>query len=778
MVEKNPALTKNNQKQENQSFRDNTEAEALISSLTGGSEDELPTGGKTPQGHPKASDDPRQSEMVENLIDIGPHITETTTKKHAFVVMPYGKKPGRDGKLIDFDCVFNKLIKPALLSEGFEPFRADEETVSGDIHTDMFQELLLADVVIADLSIHNANVFYELGVRHAFRKRGVVHIKATKKGESEKLPFNVFNVRTITYSLNESGIPDPARLERNTANLKRVLRSTWDSNIDTVHSPIYNLLTGLSEPNRLSLTTPLATGFWRDYTDWQERVAIAQRRKFIGDILLLTDEISNPLIKEEAVGEVGRALRELGRHELALNEYRKGLAVNPKNREFRREEARLLNALGRVDAAIVKLERLVDEAPDDTKSTRFLGAIYTNLWEDSWKNNYLDHDRRKEAFQTFPWLIKSIDTYLNCFHSNLNVHEPGIKAYTLASVLLDLADDYDDKDHPSKDISRIRDIVPALGSTLEFSLERSALSMRDDYWTLASIAEWRLVSGKSELAVVRAYQKALSCSRRNMNYLAKTLGRLHFCKELAFQATRADAAIAVVEEERKRIEGVVTKGLRKEYPAPESPVQAFLFAGHMIDSTTHNADTPRFPKSRTKLVEKAISRKLIELEADGNDHAFLSGAACGGDIIFIEACVERGMTIHIMMPCDEAKYIRENVIYDEWIDRYYRLRSNSRVHFHYQKDRVGLPADGTDIYTRNIRWTLYCSLQLGIDKLRLIALWDGKSDAASDDDGNRVANMVNQMRDMGGRVVHLNTTKLNTESNTSAPSANRDLALS
>ena len=59
-----------------------------------------------------------------------------------------------------------------------EPFRADEEKRAGDIIPDMFQELLVADLVVADLTIENPNVWYELGVRHALRSRGVVIVSA------------------------------------------------------------------------------------------------------------------------------------------------------------------------------------------------------------------------------------------------------------------------------------------------------------------------------------------------------------------------------------------------------------------------------------------------------------------------------------------------------------------------------------------------------------------------------------------------------------------------
>ena len=96
-------------------------------------------------------------------------------KKRVFVAMPFGHKEG-----IDFNKVYEEVIKKALTDAGFDVFRADEEIRAGDIHTDMFQELLLADLVVADLSIDNPNVWYELGVRHALRARGVIQIKCKR----------------------------------------------------------------------------------------------------------------------------------------------------------------------------------------------------------------------------------------------------------------------------------------------------------------------------------------------------------------------------------------------------------------------------------------------------------------------------------------------------------------------------------------------------------------------------------------------------------------------
>ena len=160
------------------------------------------------------------------------HSIRPEVRPHAFVVMPFGKKKGGDGSLYDFNAIYKQLIGPALEEAGFEPFRADEETTSGDILTDMFQELLLADLCLCDLSIDNANVYYELGIRHAFRKRGVVHIQAGRA----YMPFDIFNVRTLPYHITTEGVPDPAFIKNDIQAIARMTRDTWASDRDAIHT--------------------------------------------------------------------------------------------------------------------------------------------------------------------------------------------------------------------------------------------------------------------------------------------------------------------------------------------------------------------------------------------------------------------------------------------------------------------------------------------------------------------------------------------------------------
>src|SRR4029077_4526196 len=97
---------------------------------------------------------------------------------------------------VDFDAVYEKLLAPALREAGCMPFRATDEKGAGDIRKDMFFELITADLVLADISILNANVFYELGVRHGVAARGVISVHA---GWADR-PFDVAPDRTFTYN--------------------------------------------------------------------------------------------------------------------------------------------------------------------------------------------------------------------------------------------------------------------------------------------------------------------------------------------------------------------------------------------------------------------------------------------------------------------------------------------------------------------------------------------------------------------------------------------------
>jgi tetratricopeptide (TPR) repeat protein len=679
------------------------------------------------------------------------------TRPHAFVVMPFGTKKGGDGSIYNFNEIYKILIKPALEDAGFEPFRADEETTSGDILTDMFQELLLADLCLCDLSIDNANVYYELGIRHAFRKRGIVHIQAGRA----YMPFDVFNVRTLPYHITPEGVPDPAFIKSDIQALSRMTKDTWASDRDSVHSPIFNLLTGLKEPERKSLRTPLATGFWREYNEWKERVTVAQRQKRIGDIMLLTEEIRNPLIKEEAIGEAGKALANLGRNELALAQYRKGLEVNANNLAFRREEAFHLNRLDRVDEAIVKIEALLNDYPEDSEAISYLGRIYKEMWTDSWKKIVNKNKRMKAAFDSYHWVIKAVDIYLKGFHIDLNNYYPGVNALTLSTIALHLADKFDDQKDPDPDITRIREVLPELQGALIFGLEAKSEDDKADYWTLISLAELMVLTADNPSVVVRAYRKALTASRRNLFFLNSSLAQLEILKALGLREEFVEVGINTIMEEigRANVDESQTSAKKGASKKSKIPSRAFLFTGYMVDYPSKTKKT--FPADKENEIRKEIISKLENLNINPNDRAYVAGLSAGSEIIFAEICAEKGVKVRAYLPLPEAAYIRQFVSVggDSWVDRFYRIRNHPLVEEYYQIESLGKPKEGDDPYERNNRWALYSSLSRGIDKVYLIALCNAYGDKPKDRDARLVYHMIELMRDTGGFIEQINPAK-------------------
>jgi hypothetical protein len=84
----------------------------------------------------------------------------------------------------------------------------------------------------------------------------------------------------------------------------------------------------------------------------------------------------------------------------------------------------------------------------------------------------------------------------------------------------------------------------------------------------------------------------------------------------------------------------VTIGQKEE----TAPRQVFLFNGHMVDALDRSP--PRFPSDKEPLAAAASGNLLDELGAGANDAAISSGA-CGGDLLFVESCLQRRLRVEI-----------------------------------------------------------------------------------------------------------------------------------
>ena len=246
------------------------------------------------------------------------------SKGVAFIVMPFGLKPGPDGKNIDFNRVYEEYLKPAVEAAGLRPHRADAERRGGSIHADMFQDLLMAEMVVADLTVDNPNVWYEIGVRHALRASGAVLTYALR----DRLPFDLNGQRMMRYTMIE-GAPAPAKVEDERKSLTEAIVATMAAWKGRKASPVYMQLPNLREPDWKSLKVGDVNEFWQALEAWQGRIRVAQQRQRPGDILLLADETPNRSLELEALQTAAKALIEMNRPRYALETLEKALAIDP-----------------------------------------------------------------------------------------------------------------------------------------------------------------------------------------------------------------------------------------------------------------------------------------------------------------------------------------------------------------------------------------------------------------------------------------------------------------
>jgi 2',3'-cyclic-nucleotide 2'-phosphodiesterase (5'-nucleotidase family) len=104
---------------------------------------------------------------------------------------------------VDFDALWDHAFQPALEELGYLAIRADIEAGTV-ILKDMLERLAFANLVIADLTLPNGNVYYEVGIRHVAKQAGCVLIAA----DWSRQLFDVDQMRTLRYPLQDGAVPE------------------------------------------------------------------------------------------------------------------------------------------------------------------------------------------------------------------------------------------------------------------------------------------------------------------------------------------------------------------------------------------------------------------------------------------------------------------------------------------------------------------------------------------------------------------------------------------
>jgi len=312
-----------------------------------------------------------------------------------FVVMGFGKKTDFEtGRVLDLNQSYQNLIKPAVEAAGLKCIRADEIVHSGLIDVPMYELLLKADVVVADLSTSNRNAVYELGVRHALRPYTTVIIAEEQMMKSPFFDLNHIVIRQYRHLGEDIGVSEARRF---TSDLTRAIKEImavepklrWDS-------PVYKFIDRLTPPSlaeevkqavaaAVSEASPSSTASSRSagvgppvHSEMMQRVDEAQKK---GD-----------WVKAKILLEEIREMRRAGASETSADQQVENsedpyilqrLALATYKSEYPNPEEALRGARD--------LLKLLDpQVSNDTETLGLWGSVHKRLWELTKDSSYLD----------------------------------------------------------------------------------------------------------------------------------------------------------------------------------------------------------------------------------------------------------------------------------------------------------------------------------------------------------------------------------------------------
>lgn len=425
---------------------------------------------------------------------------QSAPRAMCFVAMPFGKKPppGKEEPLVDFDAVFAH-IRSAVEDEGLECVRADFEAYGGFIHRPMYERLLVAEYVVADVTLGNPNVMYEVGVRHGASARPTVLVCA--EAYVGLLPFDFRSLRVLTYPLCREGA-----LEEDSATAFRA----------QLRDRLLRLRRG-----ELPSDNPLV-----QVTAWQPSGRIEhektdvflQRLRFAGEIgqqisaaLALNEgeavtrlaEIERQVLEsDEVVIQLHTALVGLFLGYREKNAYERMVDLFPRfpgelrqTPVAREQYALALNRLaekaasagdaGRASELRSSALRTLDQMPAGAVTSETFG-IRGRIYKGSFEAELQARTRAKEAgdkegearhkAKAYAMLQRAIETYEQGFRTDLRDYYPGINAVTLRLRRGD-----------PEDLEAVQTLAPVV----HFAVECASTPKRaeEQYWQTATRVE-------------------------------------------------------------------------------------------------------------------------------------------------------------------------------------------------------------------------------------------------------------------------------------------------
>ena len=658
----------------------------------------------------------------------------------AFIIRPFGVKAG-----VDFDAVDAKLIQPALDELGIAGSTTTEIVEQGNIREDMFRLLVCADLVIADISVHNANVFYELGIRHGMRPNATFLLRAN----IDEYPFDLRTDRYLSYDR-----ADPAA---SVTPLARALKATLDSS--RIDSPVYQVLPNLKAPDATSLQ--VVPGEFREAIDY----AFANDRR--GDLRLLAHEASNFEWASEGLRMVGRAQFDLKSNPGARESFEMLRALRPDDVEADQRLATLYRRLGDFVRSSQAIQRVIGSAAADrgqrAEALTLYGKIVTARWQSSFAGK--SGEEARSAALRAPELEEALKWYLDAFGQDLNRPQSGLAALGLLCVRNELAhalaatwaERFDSDDDALRALAANDTQFAQLASTLQFALKshRDALSRQPilDVEAVARMelfeADFALLTSARAKAAAQKYRDALD--DQPLSVLSTVHEQLAVFWQLGVRSDFAAASLAAVAELIAAKPAVAR--------AVEPPQRVLLFTGHMIDEPSR--PKPRFPATKAaeakarEMLHRAIA---AEQALTAGKIVGVAGGACGGEVLFHEVCADLGIPTRLHLALPRERYCVTSVQQGgpDWVERYYKLCARLPQQIMTESESEELPKwlrakRGYNIWQRANMWMLFNALAMRGKEMTLIALWDmgGGSGPGGTDE------MVAQVRASGHKLLRL-----------------------
>lgn len=669
-----------------------------------------------------------------------------------FIVRPFGVKND-----FDFDRVESDLIRPALarLQErhGIHVIggTTGEIVKQGNIRTDMFRLLINSDVVIADVSIHNANVFYELGIRHGLQERHTILLRA-EVDENNQYPFDLQSDRFFLY--------DRADLAAGIDSLVETLRTSL---ADTAKdSPVFQQLPKLRPHTRAELMPAPS--------DLQDEIEVAVKTRDYGKLRLLAHEFDGLEWRSEGLRLVGNAqfnlkanlgardtfeaLRQTDPDDLLANQ-RLGTLYQRLCKEARPTDKAHLLTLS--DQAIRRALTVAKTSADRAEAFALLGSNAKTRWIDEC-SAAVPSNLNEEALRS-RYLGDALDAYLDAMRQQLNRHYPCINVLGLLKCQIALASaappvwqaPYDDPIDAERALHYRKRTADRVAAMLELALARDPIlgtPVDLDNWALSSIAELLLLTRPEMTEAVRvAYRKALSTA--DMFTVEATRRNLEVYRYLGLFEPNTSAAL----DEISKLHPVV------EPPPPERIV---LFTGHMVDRSGRKP--PRFPRTTEAetIARRLIDDALAQEVKEGPISLAIAGGACGGDILFHESCGVAGIERKLMLAVPPQQFQVTSVQHGgaHWVERYLKLCREVAPCVLQDSDTLPRWLAGRkdyDVWQRNNLWMMFTSLTYHAKHLTLIALYNPDLDP---DGAGGTRHLLQEARNHSFKIVELDAREL------------------